>query len=227
MEFQKPFEQLTDKELLELTQDQIDWYIKLKKAEAGIRIVVCPETPEYRQIPDKDFTLYEVCGYHFEDRETAEEIARAVNGKITKAYKVDYDYYRGGSDHKYAKPYEGNLVDVNIVTVYKKETYFGIKDILISNKKIEDAYKDLKNEYDQQEEASSEIVEKIYGAIIGARERKQQYEEYLTRIQEYLRLSNGDTTVAWNFFEKAYTIEPTVKNRILESEEYINAVAGY
>jgi hypothetical protein len=98
---------------------------------------------------------------------------------------------------------------------------------LISNKKIEDAYKDLKNEYDQQEEASSEIVEKIYGAIIGARERKQQYEEYLTRIQEYLRLSNGDTTVAWNFFEKAYTIEPTVKNRILESEEYINAVAGY
>jgi len=227
MEKLKTFETLTDQELLVLTQEQIDWYIKLKKAEAGIRIVLCPETPEYRGIPDRDFTLYDVCGFNFEDRETAEEIASVINSKVTKAFKVEYDYYGGGSEHKYAKPYEGNLVDVKIETVYKQQTYNGIKDILISNKKIEKAYLELKSEYDEQEEASSEIVEKIYQTISEAKERKEKFENYLIRIQEYLRLSNGDVTVAWNFFEKAYEIDVAMKNSIISNETYLECISGY
>lgn len=228
MENLKTFEQLTDNELLALTQDQIDWYIKLKKAEAGVRIVACPETPAYREIPDRDLILYDVCGFNFEDRETAEEVAKLINSKISKAFRVDYDYYKGGgSDYKYAKPYDGNLVDVKLEKVYKNETYNAIRDILISNKKIEDAYRALKNEYDSQEESSAEIVQSIYDAISAARNRKQEFEDALVRIQEYLRLSNGDVVIAWNFYEKAYEITPAIKNRILENEQYLNAVAGY
>lgn len=227
MENKKSFELLNDSELLNLTQEDIDWYVKLKKAEAGIRIVAAPETPVYRSIPEKDVTLYEVCGFHFPDQETAQEIANFVNGRILGAMRVDYDWNRGGSDFKYAAPYSGGLVNVDIVKCFSRATYDSIKDVILSNKKIEEAYKSLKSEFDEQEEKATEIVEKIYEAITKAKERKQQYETYITRIQEYLRLANGNTEVAWNFFEKAYTIEPLVKNKILESEEYKQAIAGY
>lgn len=226
MENLKIFDQLTDNELLELTQEQIDWYIKLKKAESGIRIITCPTMPETREIPGTDLVLYDVSGFNFIDRETAEEVSKFINSKIAKAYTVDYDW-GVGSDKKYAKPFTGNLVDVKLENVYSETTYNSIKNILISNEKIMRAFKDLKNEYDDMEEKATEIVDKIYNTINEARGRKQQYEEYVIRIQEYLRLANGDTKVAWNFFDKAYEIEPTVKNRIMESEEYNKAVDGY
>jgi len=226
MENKKTFEQLTDVELLALSQEDIDWYVKLKKAEAGVKILNCPETPLYRDIPEKDLTVYQVCGYSFADKGTAQEIADLINSKNLNAMEVDYDYSHG-SDYKYAKPYEGSLTNVEIKKVFTLATYTSIKDILISNKKIEDAYNKVKREYDNEEEKANEVTEIIYTTITEARERKVQQEEYVTRIQEYLRLSNGDTTIAWNFFDKAYSVETSVKTKILESKEYIEAVEGY
>lgn len=222
----KVFEQLTDVELLALTQEEIDWYIKLKKAEAGVRILKCPETPEYRSIPERDLTLFDVNGFNFIDKETAEEVANIINSHVTKAFRVDYDWNRG-SEFKYAKPYDGTLVNVQIEKVFTKATYDSIKDILTSNKKIEEAYKKLKNEYDEQEEKSTELIEKVYNAISEARTRKEQSEEYIARIQEYIRLANGDVTIAWNFFDKAYSVDPSVKTKIMESDEYQTAIKGY
>jgi hypothetical protein len=227
MENQKPFEQLNDVELLELEQEQIDFYINLKKAEAGIKIIPCPETPKYREIPEKDLKLYHVSDFYFKDDETAQEIAKFINGKIDNALKTNYEWSVNNGDSKYAEPYEGNLIDVTIEMVYKKSTYDSIKDILISNGKIKAAYNTIKEAYDNENEKSTEIVDSIYEAIDKAKERKARREEYKKRIVEYLRLSNGDTDVAWNFFEKAYEIEPTEKNKILESEEYLEAVNGY
>lgn len=222
----KPFETLTDEELLALTREQIDWYIKLKKAEAGVRIVNCPETPQYRAIPDKDMTLFDVAGFNFEDRETAEEVAKLINSKISKAYRVDYEWSMG-SDKQYARPYEGNLVDVKIENVYKQETYNGIKDVLVSNKKIEKAYQEIKDEYDEQESKSSDIINNIYNKIDEARRRKQDFEMAVERIKEYLRLSNGDTNIAWAFYEKAYEIDVATKNKVLANEDYLTTVKGY
>lgn len=223
---EKQFELLTDAELLALTQEEIDWYIKLKKAEKGVKILICPATPEYRSTPDKDITTYEVNGYLFTDRTTAEEISNFINSKISTALKTNYNY-NYGYDYKYVEPYEGNLSQVNTGNYYSKQVYDSIKDMISSNDKIKKAYEKVKEEYDAEEEKCTEIVDKIYEAVNKAKERKYQEDEYKIRIQEYLRLANGNTEVAWNFFEKAYTIEPQVKNKILESEEYTNAVKGY
>jgi len=223
---EKTFDQLNDKELLDLTEEQIEFYIKLKKAETGIRIIKCPEIPEYREIPKPDLTVYGAFGFYFDNLETAEEIVKLVNSKSPLALNVNYNY-NYGSDKKYAKPFEGSLTEVDVKQVYSEEVYNSITNILSSNKKIEDAYNKLKEEYDEQNEKSQEIVDNIYSKIAEAKERKELYEDYVIRIKDYLRLSNGDITIAWNFFNKAYEIEPSIKNRIIESDEYINEVNSY
>lgn len=223
----KTFEQLNDQELTSLTQEQIDFYIKLKKAETGIKIIALPDAPEQREVPAPDLEIFEVSGMSFTDRARAEEIAAAINKHITNALKVTYDYYRAGSDYQYAKPYEGSLETVEVKRVYSMPVYNSIKDIIASNKKVMDAWKEVERECKEEDEKASEIVDAIYDSIAKARERLEQFRNYKVRIVEYLQLANGDRDIAWNFFDKAYTVEPSVKNMIMESEEYQNAINSY
>lgn len=220
----KIFQQLNDRELVELTQDQIDQYVKLKKAETGIKIINEPETPVYQDVPERDLELFEVNGYNFKDRAAAEEIASVINKHISSALKVDYDYYRGGSDYKYASAYSGSLETVNVLRVYSSPVYQSIKDILASNKKIKEAWEKVHGEYEDENTKASEIVEGVYEAIRQARERLEKFRTYKIHIVEYLQLANGDRDIAWNFFDKAYAIEPSVKSMIMESAEYNDAI---
>lgn len=223
----KTFEQLNDSELVQLTQDEIDYYVKLKKAETGIRIINLPENPKYQDIPSPDLEMYEVSNYIFKEKEKAEEIANVINKHLSGAFTSSYDYYRSGSDTKYAKSYDGSLETVNIVRLYSQSMYNSIKDTVSSNKKIKEAYEKIEKEYDDENEKASEIVEKINQSIIEARERIQKFIDYKSRIVDYVKLANGDRDIAWNFFDKAYTVEPSVKNMIMESQEYKSAIDSY
>ncbi len=223
----KPFSQLNDAELIELTDEQIDYYVKLHKAEAGIRILSLPEMPAQREIPAPELQMYEVVGHVFSDKEKAEEIASTINKHLASSFTSDYDYWRSGSDFKYAKPFDGTLVSVSIVRLYSQGVYNSIKDIAQSNSKIAEAYKEVKKDYENEQEKAADLVEAIYGAIREARERIRKFHEYKVRIVEYIQLANGNPEVAWNFFDKAYAVETPVKSMIMESDEYKNALLAY
>lgn len=222
----KTFEQLNDSELVSLNQEQIDWYIKLKKAEAGVKIINCPEFPSYQSIPEPDLQLYGVAGRYFTTPEKANQVASAINVVLAESFSVDYNWHFD-SKHKYASPYSGNLESVEIVRVYSRPVYDSIKDILASNKKIQEAYEKFKREYDDEDEKSTEIVDSIYEAINKAKERLEQFRNFKTRIIEYLQLADGNRDIAWNFFDKAYAVEPSVKTMIMESQEYQEAIKSY
>lgn len=223
----KSFEHLNDNELTTLSQEEINHYIKLKKAETGIKIITLPEAPSYQDLPPPDLELYEVNGFAFSDKEKAEEIADVLNKHIASSLRVDYDYSRGGSDYKYAKPFDGSLETIDIRRVYSRPVYNSIRDIIASNKKVKDAWTEIKSEYDSEEEKAGNISEDIYTKIQEARERIEKFKNYKLRIAEYLQLANGDRDIAWNFFDKAYAVEPSVKSMIMESSEYQDAVSSY
>jgi hypothetical protein len=224
----KTFEHLNDTELVELEQDHINHYIKLKKAESGVKLLTLPDTPTYQDIPVPDVELYEVAGYAFADKARAQEIADAINKNISSAFKLDYDYWGSGtSDYKYAAPYNGSLEAINIQRAFSQPVYNSIKTVIASNKKVREAWDKLKKEYDAEDEKSTEIVNGIYDAINAAKDRLVQFRTYKARIVEYLQLANGDRDIAWNFFDKAYSVEPSVKSMIMESEEYQSALNSY
>lgn len=223
----KPFEQLNDQELIALSDEQIDYYIKLKKAETGIKIINYPETPIYTDLVVPNLEMYEVAGRIFLEKEKAEEIASVINKHLASSFTKDYDYYRSNGKYQYAKPFDGSLETVSIVRLYSMSAYNSIKDAIQSNKKIEDAYNKIKDEYDEENEKATEIVDKIRDAIQEARERIALFHDYKVRIQEYLQLAAGDRDIAWNFFDKAYAVEASVKSMIMESPEYQATINSY
>lgn len=223
----KTFEQLNDGELVTLTQEQIDEYIKLKKAEQGIKILVMPTYPAIREIPEPETTVYEVAGYSFLTPEPAQEICEIINKHASKQRECTYDW-NINRDTYYEKPKSYiSMESVSIKKVFSQEKFQEIKDILKSNKLIKDSYEKVKEEYDEENEKASEIIENIYEQIQKAKDRIEIFREYKLRIVDYIKLANGDTNIAWNFFDKAYVVEPSVKNMIMESEEYQDAIKSY
>ncbi len=222
----KPFEQLNDAELVSLSGEQVLDYIKLKKAETGIKIIARPDEPKYQILPDPDLTLYEVCGFCFKDQAVAASVCAAINGALKDAYKLDYNW-RGSNRVEYAKTFTGSLEQVEMKLVYSMPVYDSIRDVLTSNTRIEEAYKKVKDAFDEEEEKSESIIAGIHDAITNARERIAMFREYKSHIIEYLKLANGNREVAWNFFDKAYPVEPGVKAMIMESPEYIQAIESY
>lgn len=223
----KTFEQLNDAELVDLTDEQIADYIKLKKAEQGIKILQQPEAVSLRQIPEANTVVYEVSGRYFLEKEPAEEICEVINKHSHKQRDVTYDYHINSSV-KYERPKSyNNLENVSVSKVFSQETFNEIKDILKSNSMIEKSYETVMEEYKAEEEKAAELTESVYEQIQKAKDRIAQFQEYKVRIVDYIKLANGVTDIAWNFFDKAYAVEPSVKGMIMESEEYKSAIASY
>lgn len=223
----KNFEQLNDAELVALNDEQISDYIKLKKAEQGIKILQCPEYPTLRALPEADTIVYTVASMSFLDKEPAEEICEIINKHAHKQRDVSYEW--GISrDVKYEKPKSyNNLESVSVEKVFSQETYNEIKDVIKSNEMIKKSYESVLKEYKDEEEKATELIDSIYETIQKAKDRIAQFKEYKVRIVDYVKLANGVVDIAWNFFDKAYAVEPSVKNMIMESNEYKEAVASY
>lgn len=223
----KKFEQMNDTELVALTEEEIADIIKLKKAENGVKILVRPIAPKLKETPEQDIIVYTVAGKSFLEKEPAEEICEVLNKHSHKMVSVDYNW-KLGSDKKYIKPMSyNNLENVSVEKVYSENKYKEIQDTLDSNNVLEVAYKKLLDEYNSEEEKAKDIVNNVYEEIQKAKDRISHFVELKDRIVDYIKLANGDRDIAWNFFDKAYQVEVSVKNMIMESEEYKNALEAY
>lgn len=220
----KALENMTDAELTALTDEEIDDIIKLKKAEAGIKILRLPVYPELRPIPTPDVEVYEVAGYAFTDKEIAQKFANDTNDVIPSAVRVGYDYWHGSSRQEYVTGKEASLVQIEVKHVHSSLQYASIKDAVTSNKRVEEAYEKVKKEYDEEEERAKDIASGVFDRVQGARDRINEVAGHVEHIVEYLKLSNGDVEVAWNFLKKAYVIDPEVENQVRASEEYQVAI---
>lgn len=223
----KSIENLTDAELLALTDEAIAGHIRLRKAEEGIRILPEPICPTLKEINGPDIQVFEIAGYAFHEREKAEEIAAVINKYVPQSTSIDYDYYRGDGKYRYTKANNTNLVHVAVENVYSPAKYAEIRDAVESNKRVKDSFDKTKDEYDTETEKAADIVTAIYDRIQGARDRANELENHKLNIANYLELAQGDVEVAWNFFKKAYVITPEMENLVRSSDAYQAEVAKY
>lgn len=223
----RSIENLTDTELLALTDEEVTSHIRLRKAEEGIRILPEPVLPALKEIAGPDIQVFEIAGYAFHEREKAEEIANVINKHVPQSTSIDYDYYRGDGKYRYTKANNTALVSVAVEQVYSPTKYSEIRDAVESNKRIQESYNKVKREYDDETDKAADIVSAIYDRIQGARDMANEVENHKLNIGNYLELAQGDVEVAWNFFKKAYVISPEMENLVRASEEYQVEVNKY
>ena len=204
----KGITEMTEQEILALTEEDVQKMIKLRMMEEGIKIMDKPKIPELFEIEPADIQYFSIPlldGFAFTDINEATKVAEIL--KSAKSLrKVDYDWNKLGSDYKFLKKSErykfnGNS-DFDIISgwAYSDELYAKISNFAAQNKVMkEQAAKDQK-EYDEKMQEASGIISEISGWVT-----------------DYYPLSDHNEDMAMKFMAKAYSFTDKEKEYILQN----------
>lgn len=211
----KGITEMTEQEILALTEEDVQKMIKLRMMEEGIKIMDKPKIPELFEIEPADIQYFSIPlldGFAFTDINEATKVAEIL--KSAKSLrKVDYDWNKLGSDYKFLKKSErykfnGNS-DFDIISgwAYSDELYAKISNFAAQNKVMkEQAAKDQK-EYDEKMQEASGIISEISGWV----------KEVKVKATDYYPLSDHNEDMAMKFMAKAYSFTDEEKEYILQN----------
>lgn len=222
----KKINEMTEQEILALSEQDIQNMIKFRMMEEGIKIIDKPKKPELFEIEPADQKVYIIPilnGYAFTDFAEAQKVADAL--REAKSFrKVDYDWNKLGSNFKYLEKKENYTFNdtgdfsVNETHVYSNKLYASIVDFAAQNKAMnEQVEKDMKA-YDDAYAAASDITLEIRGRVTEIREKYKRLERLTCSFaNDYYPLSNNNEEMAMKFMSKAYTLTDKEEKYILEN----------
>lgn len=222
----KKINEMTEQEIIALSDEDVKKMIKLRMMEEGIKLLDEPKVPELFEIEPADtqyFSIPILDGFAFLNIEEATKVAETLkNAKSLR--KIDYDWNKLGSDYKYLKKSEryrftGNS-DFDIISswAYSIELYNKISDFAAQNKVMKEQAEKDRNEYEKQLSESAELVLEITGRV---REVRNKYDRLKTLSRkfatDYYPLSDNNEDMAIKFMTKAYSLTDEEKDYILDN----------
>lgn len=204
----KNFNELTKQELANLSEIQVDAYIDLELANQNVvkEISYNIDFPDYIKPmsvePEKDLKIYQVDGYNFLDKETAEKFSSFVG--TLQQISLNYEW-ECGSDFYYAYNQKVETPIIQIKSVYSKPKFEAIKSQLKTikqerEKRNKDNDKNEENaiNYEAIDNIKQNIRSKVREAIIFFEKAKQyanNYEKYFAITEDKEKALNTIFTV--------------------------------
>lgn len=211
----KRFETMTDQEIYDLTDEQIEKLIITRCVEEGVRFIDEPpvmKAYDYKPISPSHFFYYlEGLNIAVLDQDDAIKIAKFLSE--FDLYRTRYDF-AVSNEKLYDKLDIINIKHIPMFDTKDEEAYKSIKD---KNNKIEEEYKDQVDKYKENTKKMCEIRAEIWSKVIDVR-RKIDHMNHLRTLfmKEYLPLVDHDINTAMTFFKKAYDVDDDTERYIRE-----------
>lgn len=227
----KKINEMTEQEILALSETDIQNMIKFRMMEEGIKVIDKPKKPELFEIEPADQKVYVIPvldEYAFTDFAEAQKVADAL--REAKSFrKVDYDWNKLGSNFKYLEKKDrytyNNEGDFSIseISVYSSKLYANIVDFAAQNKAMQKQVEKDMAEYDNAYAAASDITLEIRNRISEVREKHERLERLMHSFaNDYYPLSGNNEQMAMKFMSKAFTLTDDEEKYILEHYKDIN-----
>ncbi|MCE5270795.1 hypothetical protein LLH00_05875 [bacterium] len=200
----RPYDELTDQEKHDLTDEQFQYYCDLACAEAGAPLRPIdpgPRPDKYRV--DPKHTFYEVCGETFVDKDEAMAVVELIN----KSKRRDLGYLSGPSYTRVIGD-PASEVRMEIRSILTRDEAAEHKQAIEASEAAIRQWEKDKKEFDEQHAARERAIEWMVEDREAASGRIWNLERDINRFDEYLKLASGDSEVALKFYIKAYG-EPT------------------
>lgn len=207
----KRYTDLTHEELIVLQDESIERLIDIEIANKGIMPVGCPVVPSVEaEGIVKSEIAYEVGGILIKNEEDAFIVSRM------EQFSTAYDYAAGGYNYQWLDPVtERTITKKNF---YRQSDVVRIKEILQRNKSKREEYEKLKGEYDKFLEITGKIRDAVYSFWREALNLQREIDEAKAVLEKYRGLSDGDETVAINFFKNTYKTREDIIEKVLNRE---------
>lgn len=230
----KPFEELTHEELISLTSEELQNYIKFDIVSQGIEILDKPKEPAYRTVPEPTEAFFMVDGFDsikLFNKHVAEQLAIYLTENSNLIIRnLDYDYKDCQRLYHFTNRTQSGNKTFNVTTemAYTKEGYNEASAVAKENEKLRKEFEDSMRAYN----AYSDVYDIAYGKINGvywAAIKKEDRKKYLRdKYFEMLAIADNNAEIADRFFVKTYNAEgekllPEIKEQMASfEEEYIN-----
>ncbi len=211
---------MSEKEIFNLTDEQVDKIVKFRKAQEGLKLLQKPEEPEYEETMKKDTVFYKVNllgNLLFKTVEQATAIVSALKGKFDGAYFNSY-----GSDYpkllSKSDSYTSREADLSISEEahYSPAVAEAAQSIEKRNREAREKYDELNSEYEKYTEDIQWIIDEVWEKVFEVRRKYEKLARLQTDYSEYLVLANSDAKIATAFLTKANAL----------SEEEIAIIKG-
>lgn len=227
----KNINEMTEQEILALSENDIQNMIKFRMMEEGIKVIDKPKKPELFEIEPADQKVYVIPilnGYAFTDFAEAQKVADAL--REAKSFrKIDYDWNKLGSNFKYLEKKDRYTYDdagdfgISEICVYSNKLYANIVDFAAQNKAMQKQVEKDMAEYDNAYAAASEITLEIRSRVTEVREKYERLERLTHSFaNDYYPLSDNNEEMAMKFMSKAFTLTDDEEKYILEHYKDIN-----
>jgi hypothetical protein len=216
----KNLNELSDQEILELSDPQIEKIIQYKMAEEGIKLFKKPIEPEYEEEKEKDLVFWKIDGlsFLFANQEDAVTIAEQLLLKQKNMFTDTWDSSTPKSLET-DRDYSGNVRErfhISNVMYYSQERHAEATITVKQNKKAKETYDKLLKEYEEAYEASQYIRDEVWNKVFEIRDKYTNFDRLKNLFSQYLELAEKNEEIAWNFLKKAEIVDEEAENFIKE-----------
>lgn len=219
----KDIKEMTDEEILALTDEDVQKMIKYEAAKHGIALKTKPGDPKYMTLDPPNDVYYRIpilFGYIFGSRDEAEAVSNALKNSRS-LFKAEKKW--GKCDHYYVISQPVGVCDSSECSIeqtkaYSPAEYDTVIRIIDGNRKIKDDFNERMSIYEEYLDNIKDISDSIEGHVAGVKARFNEFEKlsYIFAI-EYFPLSDNNEEVAMNFMDKAYSLTEESKTFILSN----------
>lgn len=209
-------DELTDEEIVALTEDQVTELIQRQCAREGVPLLIggAPVAPEKPAV-EPDITAYKIVGFYFRDQSVAQRVADLLGDLPT----LDAYYH----NNRWSGP-QGLRLNERADLAITKERFWSA-ELWAQHSRALEIYETAKSEYDRAKTAYEKAYEqyrKVYDAIWSvvsdARDRIKHAERVRATFAEYVRIADGDEAMARAFMLKTNKWDEEELNTILGEE---------
>lgn len=206
----KSFEELSERELVALTDTEITYYIDRQCAEEGIPLLPPhpPRAPSKQPIED-DLMVYKVAGLMFSDIGEAQRVRDVL---LTCSSMGETKYLEVAGSYRYVfKPINGLTdkgIDSSTMLTDGRATKFA--QAMAAHQAEVNAYKEAEKHWNKATEGRRRIVDSTSERIHEAEAADRRRQEIGTLYSRYLALANDDHAVAARFLKSAEPDAPEV-----------------
>lgn len=201
----RSFEDLSDAEVLALSDEQVNRYVDLACAEAGVPLM--PPLP-VEPMPitlTPDVSIYIVGDFCFYNSDDAFRVAELVNS----LRRCTLQYVSGPRYERVVRPAEGELI-VTPSKNFSVENWDRVKNDANRYTEQKKAYDLELAEYNKTSKARTDIAESIHerrGRVLADERRRQTLRAHFER---YLTLADGNREIAARFLQAAHSDAPVL-----------------
>jgi hypothetical protein len=193
---------LTDKEVLALTDEQVAKYVDYECALKGAPMLPTPAgIKPVANTPAPDITAFKIAGFYTLDAAQAERILDAINSGIV--YESKYQ----GSDYSccYLSPITVDsyyFPKIETAQFHSAEQWDRIKDDRASIASKLKEWEELDNAYSDALNKRADISDDIWEYVGAVRAKAREMDTLRNDFKRYLELAEGNKRIAFNFLKK-------------------------